>query len=322
MRLIALTTLALALLLLADAGHAQPQFPVKTVRIVVPYPAGGGTDILGRLLAEQLARKWSQSVIVENIGGAAGNIGAADVFRAAPDGHTLMVAAPGPVATNSFLYKDMPFDPKRWSAIALLTTGPYVLVLRKNFDGASVKDLIAQAKANPEKITAATPGVGSIAHLATVQLEMLAGIKTTQVPYRGLSPAVNDIIAGHVDLMFDTPTTALPLHREGKVKIVATGTPERVRGFPEIPTVAESGVPGYRAVTWYALVAPPNLPAPLVERINRDVVDILGRADVAERVRAIQMEPVTRTPAESAKFFTEEAELWGKVIKQANIALQ
>ncbi len=322
MRLIALTTTALlALLVLPDAGHAQ-QFPTKTVRIVVPYPAGGGTDILGRFLAEHLARKWGQSVIVENIGGAAGNIGAADVFRAAPDGYMLLVASPGPVATNRFLYKDMPYDSKRWTAIALLATGPYVLVLRKSFPGGTVKDLIAQAKANPGKITAATPGVGSVGHLATVELEMLAGIKLTQVPYRGLGPAVNDIIAGHIDLMFDTPTTSLPLHRDGKVKIIATGTPERMRTSPDIPTVAEAGVPGFRAVTWYAMVAPPNMPAPLVEKINRDVVEILGRADVTERVRAIQMEPVTRTPAESAKFFAEEAELWGKVIKQANIPLQ
>jgi len=289
---------------------------------VIPYPAGGGTDILGRFLADQLSRKWGQNVIVENIGGAAGNIGAADVFRAQPDGHTLMVTSPGPVATNSFLYKDMPYDPKRWTAIALLATGPYVLTMRKSFEGETVKDLVARAKANPGKITAAIPGVGSVGHLATVELEMLAGIKTNQVPYRGLGPAINDIIAGHVDLMFDTPTTSLPLHRDGKVKIVATGTPERVREFPEIPTLAEAGVPGYRAVTWYAMVAPPNMTAALADRINRDVVDILGRADIVERVRAIQMEAVTKSRAESAKFFAEEAELWGKVIKQANIPLQ
>ena len=308
MRLIALTTLAL--LLTADLSRAQPQFPGKTVRIVVPYPAGGGTDVLGRLLADQLARKWGQSVIVENSGGAAGNIGAAEVFRAAPDGHTLMVAAPGPIATNSFLYKDMPFDPKRWSAIALLTTGPYVLVLRKSFDGSTVRDFIARAKANPDRITAA------------VQLEMLAGIKTTQVPYRGLSPAINDLIAGHVDLMFDTPTTALPLHRDGKVRIIATGTPERLREASDIPTIAEAGVSGYRAITWYALVGPPNMATPLIARINRDVTEILSRADVVERVRAIQMEPSLRTPEQSAAFFADESELWGKVIKQANIPLQ
>lgn len=303
------------------AASAQEAFPNRAVRIVIPYPAGGGTDTIGRLLADQLSRKWSQPVVVENIGGAAGNVGAAQVFKAAPDGYTLMVASPGPIATNAFLYKDMPFDPARWTSIALLATGPYVLVLRKNFDGATVKDLIARAKAAPGKITAATPGVGSVGHLATVQLEMLGGFKTTQVPYRGLSPAVNDIIAGHVDLMFDTPTTALPLHREGRVKIIATGTPERVDEFSDIPTIAET-LPGYRSVTWYAMTAPPGMPAELADRINRDVNDILGRKDVAERVRGIQMRPITWSRPAAAKFFGEETQLWGRVIKQANILPQ
>jgi tripartite-type tricarboxylate transporter receptor subunit TctC len=305
-----------------DAARSQAPFPTKTVKVVIPYPAGGGTDILGRLVSDYLARKWGQSVVVENIGGAAGNIGAAAVARAAPDGHTLMIAAPGPVSTNSFLYKDMGYDPKRWVPIALVTTGPYVLTLRKSFEASTVNDLIAYAKANPGKLTAATPGSGGIAHLATVQLEMLAGIKTVLVPYRGLAPALNDLVAGHVDLMFDTPTTSLPLHQEGKVKIIATGTPQRVREFPEIPTLAEAGVLGYRCVTWYAMVAPPGTPSALAEQINRDVVEILGRPEVIEKVRAIQMEPVTATTAEAAKFFAEETELWGKVIKQANIEMQ
>src|SRR5438128_5720632 len=252
---------ALALLLPSEASRAQEAYPTRLVRIVVPYPAGGGTDTLARLLAEQLSRKWDQSAIVENIGGAAGNIGAAEVARAAPDGYTLLLASPGPIATNSFLYKDMAYDPARWTPIALLATGPYVLVLRKSFEGATVKDLIARAKANPGKITAATPGIGSVGHLSTVQLEMLAGIKTLHVPYRGLGPAINDIIAGHVDLMFDPPTTSLAPHRDGKLKIVAVGTTERIRELPDIPTVAESGVPGFRAVTWYAMVAPPQTPA-------------------------------------------------------------
>jgi len=313
-------TLAFGLLAIG-VSRAQEAFPSRAVRIVVPYPAGGGTDIIGRFVAEQLSRKWGQSVTIENVGGGAGNIGAAAVARAAPDGYTLMVAAPGPIATNHFLYKEMTYDPTRLTPIALLTTGPYVLVLRKNFEGSTVKDLVAYAKANPGKVTAATPGAGGIAHLGTVQLEMLAGIKTLVVPYRGLAPAVNDLIAGHVDLMFDTPTTSLALHREGKVKMIATGTPERVREFPEIPTIAET-LPGYRCVTWYALVGPPQMPPALAERINNDVNEILARPDIIERVRAIQMEPATPTRAEAAKFFAEESELWGKVIKQANLPLQ
>jgi tripartite-type tricarboxylate transporter receptor subunit TctC len=318
--LIAMATLLAVLA--ANKARAQDAYPSRVVRIVVPYPAGGGTDTLARLLADQLGRKWGQSAIVENVGGAAGNIGAAEVARAAPDGYTLLLASPGPIATNSFLYKDMGYDPARWVPIALLATGPYVLVLRTSFEGSTVKDLLARAKANPGKITSATPGIGSVGHLSTVQLEMLAGIKTVQVPYRGLGQAINDVIAGHVDMMFDTPTTSLPLHRDGKVKIVAVGTSERVRELPEVPTVAEAGLPGFRAVTWYAMVAPPQTPAALADRINRDVVEILSHADVAEKVRGIQMEPVTRTRAQAAKFFAEETELWGKVIKEANIPMQ
>jgi tripartite-type tricarboxylate transporter receptor subunit TctC len=317
----ALLALLLSVVTIGDIATAQDAFPTRAVRIVIPYPAGGGTDTIGRLVADQLSRKWGQPVVVENVGGAAGNVGAGQVFKAAPDGYALMIASPGPIATNSFLYKDMSFDPARWTSIAVLATGPYVLVLRKSFEGASVKDLLARAKANPGKITAATPGIGSVGHLATVQLEMLAGIKTTQVPYRGLSPAVNDLIAGHVDLMFDTPTTALPLHREGRVKIIATGTSERVNEFPDVPTVAET-LPGYRSVTWYAMTAPPGMPAPLADRINRDVNEILARKEVAERVRGIQMSPVTWSRDAAAKFFAEEAQLWGRVIKQANITPQ
>jgi tripartite-type tricarboxylate transporter receptor subunit TctC len=287
----------------------------------VPYPPGGGTDTLARLLAEHLGRKWGQSAIVENIGGAAGNIGSAEVARAAPDGYTLLLASPGPIATNSFLYKEMPYDPARWVPIALLATGPYVLVLRKSFEGSTVKELIARAKANPGKITAATPGVGSVGQLSTVQLEMLADIKMVQVPYRGLGPAINDIIAGHVDLMFDTPVTAVGLHREGRLKIVGVGTSERLRELPEVPTIAET-LPGYRAVTWYAMVAPPQTPAALADRINRDLNEILGRPDFVEKARAIQMEPASKSRAEAAKFFAEEIELWGKVIKAANIPPQ
>ncbi len=319
---IGLMTLAVLAIVLPTHAISQDTFPSRLVRIVVPYPAGGGTDTLARLIADQLGRKWGQSAIVENIGGAAGNIGAAEVARAAPDGYTLLLASPGPIATNGFLYKDMPYDPARWTPIALLATGPYVLVLRKSFEGATVKDLIARAKANPGKITAATPGIGSVGHLSTVQLEMLADIKTVHVPYRGLGPAINDIIAGHVDLMFDTPTTSVTLHRDGKLKIVAVGTTERLRELPDVPTVAESGVPGFRAVTWYAMVAPPQTPAVLADRINRDVVDILGRADFVEKAHGIQMEPVTKSRAEAAKFFAEETELWGKVIKQAGIPPQ
>ena len=246
MRAITLVVLSALTAFVAPAkSPAEEVYPSRVVRIVVPYPAGGGTDTLARLLADQLSRKWGQAAIVENIGGAAGNIGASEVARTTPDGYTLLLSSPGPIATNSFLYKEMGYDPARWVPIALLATGPYVLVLRTSFEGSTVADLIARARANPGKITSATPGIGSIGHLSTVQLEMLAGIKTAQIPYRGLGQAINDIIAGHVDMMFDTPTTSLPLHRDGKVKIVAVGTTERVRELAELLRLRS---PAYRVI--------------------------------------------------------------------------
>jgi tripartite-type tricarboxylate transporter receptor subunit TctC len=302
-------------------AHAQNAFPTRTVRIVIPYPAGGGTDTIGRIVADQLSRKWGQTVVVENVGGAAGNVGGAQVFKAAPDGHTLMITSPGPVATNRFLYREMSFDPTRWTSIAVLSTGPYVLVVSNKTGSTTVADLVARGKAKPGMLNAAHPGVGSVGHLATAQFEMLAGLSMTMVPYKGLSPAVNDIIAGHVDLMFDTPTTALSLHQAGKVKMIGTGTTERVKEFPDVPTIAET-LPGYRAVTWYAMVAPPGMPAALADRINRDVVEILGRKDVGERVRGIQMDPITWSRSQATDFFADETQLWGKVIKQAKIPPQ
>jgi tripartite-type tricarboxylate transporter receptor subunit TctC len=322
MRAIGCLIAVACLFVVAGEGHAQGAFPTRPVKVVIPYPAGGGTDLLGRLVADQLSKRWKQSVIVENIGGAAGNIGSAAVAKAAPDGYTLMVSSPGPVATNAFLYKDLPYDPARWTSIALLATSPYVLVLRRSFEGASVSDLVKRAKSMPGKLTAATPGVGSVGHLSTVQLEMLSGIRTVHVPYRGLGPAVNDIVAGHVDLMFDMLATSLPLHRSGKVRIVGVGGSERVGNLPDVPTISEAGLRGFRSVTWFAMVAPPNMPDALADRINRDVVEILRRKEVAERVRSIQMDPITVSRAEAAKFFAEERVLWGNVIKQANIPPQ
>ena len=235
----------------------KPIIPARVVKLIVPYPPGGGTDLLARVLADQLGRKWGQAVIVENIGGAGGNIGAAEVFRADPDGYTLLLASPGPIATNAYMYKDMSYDPAKWVPIAVLATSPYVLVLSNGFDSPNLPLLLTHAKANPGRLTAATPGVGSVGQLATIELEMLADIKLLQVPYKGLSPAVADVLAGNVNMMFDMLATSLPLYRAQKEKIIAVGSTERVKELPDVPTIAEAGVPGYRAVTFFGIVAPP-----------------------------------------------------------------
>jgi tripartite-type tricarboxylate transporter receptor subunit TctC len=311
-----------AMFAVATAALAQADFPTRVVKLVVPYPPGGGTDLLARVLAEQLGRKWGQAVIVENVGGAGGNIGAAEVFRAEPDGYTLLLASPGPIATNTYMYKDMSYDPAHWVPIAVLATSPYVLALTNGFDAPTVPVLLSHAKADPGKLTAATPGVGSVGQLATVELEMLAGVKLLQVPYKGLSPAVADVVAGHVDMMFDMLATALPMHQAQKEKIIAVGGTERVKALPDVPTLAEAGVPGYRAVTFFGIVAPPQTPEKLADKINRDVVACLNDPDFIEKTKALGMDLAPGSRADATKFFAGERDLWGKVIKQADIPLQ
>src|SRR6201991_784714 len=238
----------LAAVLPGAVAHAQDAYPTRTVRFVVPFPAGSGTDVLSRLLADQLTRKWGRAVISENVPGASGNIGALDVWRAAPDGHTLMLAPPGPIATNRFLFKEMTYDSTKWVPISWLSTVPYVVTVRSSFKG-DLRELIAQAKAG--KITVALPGPGGLAHLSAAHLQAIAGVKMVYIPYKGLGTAMNDIVAGHVDVMFDTLTTSLTLHREGRVRIIAVASLKRSPVLPDVPTVAESGYPGYRSTTWF-----------------------------------------------------------------------
>ena len=301
------------------SGSAQT-YPSRVVRIIVPFPPGSGTDILSRMISEQLSRKWNASVITENGPGASGNIGAAEVFRAAPDGHTLMIAPPGPISTNKFLFKELAYDPARWVAISWLASVPYVLIVPTAADG-GFKELMARAKANPGKVTTAVPGPGGTAHLSVAYLEAMAGIKFLYVPYRGLGPAINDIVAGHVDSMFDTFTTSLPQHKGGRVKMVAVASTKRNPVLPDVPAIAEF-YPGYRSITWFGLVAPPGTPDAIADKISRDVGEILRQPDVNARLREMQMEPVGSTRAEARRFFDDEAELWGKVIRDANITLQ
>src|SRR5262245_9651006 len=316
-RLALLTTLGA--LVCATPGHAQDAYPTRTVRFVVPFPAGSATDVLSRLLADALTRKWSRTVISENVPGASGNVGALDVWRSAPDGHTMLLAPPGPISTNRFLFKEMNYDATKWVPVSWLTTVPYVLTVRSSFKG-GLKELIDQARQG--KITSALPGPGGTAHLSAAHLQALAGVKMVYVPYKGLGTAMNDIIAGHVDMMFDTLTTSLPLHQQGRVRIIAVASPKRVAILPDIPTVAESGYPTYRSITWFGLVAPPGTPPALADRISKDVGEVMKSPQVIERLNTMQMEPVGSTREEAAEFFADEARYWGQIIKDANLALQ
>ena len=320
-RSLAITVLAAALAVAAPggAGQAQTAFPTRPVKMIVPYPPGGGTDLLARALAQQLGQKWQQSVIVENVGGAGGNLGSEQVARAAPDGYTLLFASPGPIATNAYMYKTMPYDPAQWVPIAVVATSPYVLVVSPHFDASSLRQVIAQARVKPGQLTAATPGIGSLGQFATIEFEMLAGIKLLQVPYKGLGPAVTDVLGGNVNMMFDMMATSLPLHRAEKEKIVAVGATARVPALPDVPTLAEAGVPGYRAVTFFGIVAPPRTPDALADKINADVVACLKDPAFIDKTKALGMDLAPGSRAQAAKFFADERTLWGKVATQADI---
>jgi tripartite-type tricarboxylate transporter receptor subunit TctC len=306
----------------AAPGLAQEPYPSRTVKIVVPAAPGSTTDTLARLVADQLSQKWGKAAIVENIPGGAMNIGAGNVARAAPDGYTLLVAPPSPLSFNHLLYRDPGYEPTKFVPITLLAKIPNVLVIRKDLPASTLKELIAYAKANPGKLSYASQGMGSTAHLSAAQLEVQTGIRMVHVPYRGAQPALTDVVAGHVDMFFDTLATSVPLYRDGKVKLLGVADLQRAGVIPEVPTFSEAGVPGFKSITWFGLVAPPATPIALADKINRDVVDLLKSKEVVDTLRKISLEPGATTPADTTRFFGEETALWGKVIKEAGIEPQ
>jgi tripartite-type tricarboxylate transporter receptor subunit TctC len=301
---------------------AQEPYPSRTVKIVIPSQPGSTTDALARIVADQLSQKWGKATIVENIPGGAMNIGALSVARAAPDGYTLMVAPPSPLSFNHLLYRDPGYEPAKFVPITMLAKIPNVLVVRKDLPATTLKQLIDYGKANPGKLSYASQGVGSTAHLSAAQLEARAGIKMVHVPYRGAQPALTDVVAGHVDMFFDTLATSVPLFRDNKVKLLGVADLKRAAAAPEIPTISEAGLPDFRSITWFGLVAPPATPAALAEKINRDMVEILKSKEVAEMLRKMSLEAGATAPADTTRFFAEETALWSKVIKEAGIEPQ
>jgi len=303
-------------------GRAEEAFPARAVRIVVPSAPGSTTDTLARIVADQLAHTWGKAVIVENVPGGAMNIGSANVARAPADGYTLLVAPPSPLSFNHLIYRDPGYDPTKFVPITLLARIPNVLVTRNDLPATSLQDLIALAKANPGKLSYASQGVGSTAHLSGAQLEVRAGIKMVHVPYRGAQPALTDVIAGHVDMFFDTLATSVPLYRDAKLKLLGVADVRRADAVPEAPTLSEAGLPGFKSITWFGLVAPPGTSVAVADRINRDAVQALTKPDVADLLRKISLTPGATTRAETTAFFADEAALWSKVIREAGIAPQ
>jgi tripartite-type tricarboxylate transporter receptor subunit TctC len=307
--------------LAATTGRAQEPYPARVVKLVLPVLPGSTTDILARLVANELSAKWGKPVIVENMPGAAMNLGSEYVAHAAPDGYTLLLCPPSPLAIQQLLYHDLKYDPTKFVPIVLLAKIPNVLDVRPDFPATNVQGLIAYGKANPGKLTFASQGVGSTAQLSGAELEVLGGIKMVHVPYHGAQPALIDVMAGNVDMFFDTLATSLPLYRAGKVKLLGVASAERASVIPEVPTVAEQGIPGFRSITWFAIAGPPGLPAALTEKINRDTAEILQKPEIVAKLRAIQLEPMGGTTGDAAKFIADETQLWGRVITESHITI-
>jgi tripartite-type tricarboxylate transporter receptor subunit TctC len=317
----AITTL-LALGLADCNAEDAANYPSQTIKIIVPFPAGGTADILPRIVAEKLHRKWNQPVIVENRSGAGGNIGAEAVANSPADGYTLFASPPGPVAINQTLYKTLQFRPEDLMPITLLGTAPSVLDVRPGFPARTVQELIAFAKANPDKISFASQGNGSTSHLTAMLFQKLTGTQMVHIPYRGTAPALQDIMGETVDLFFDNIGSSLTLQQGGKVRILAVCGAERAPSLPDVPTVQEAGVPEFVSVTWFALMAPRNTPDAIIAKLNSAVTESLKEPDIQAQFAKLGVQPAPLTIPATAKFIDEERARWSGIIGSANIAIE
>jgi tripartite-type tricarboxylate transporter receptor subunit TctC len=306
----------------ASTSRALAQaYPSRTIKIVVPYPAGGITDVLPRMLQERLTRKWGQPIVIENKPGAAGNLGAEQVFAAEPDGYTILVTAPSPLTVNQSLYAKLNFDPAQFVPVTILATIPTGLFVSPGkIKANSVNEFIAYAKANPGKVTAATQGNGSTSHLTSEWFQMAAGVKFVQVPYRGSAPALQGMVTGDVDLFFDNLGVSLNLAREGKLKLLAVGTDKRMANLPNVPTLNET-LKDFVSSSWVGAFLPPKTPQAIADKLSADFAEALRDPEIAAKFREQACEPVGNPPAQTRAFVNGESERWKKIIQAANIKL-
>jgi tripartite-type tricarboxylate transporter receptor subunit TctC len=311
---------AAALPAIARIAGAQV-YPSRAIKIIAPVAAGTVADLVPRLIAENLAARWGHPIVVENRPGGATNIGTEAAARAEPDGYTLLVSPATALVVNQSLYPKLPFDPAAFVPVTVLADQPNVLVARSTLPVSNAKELIAYAKDNPGKLSFASSGMGTVQHLGMEQLKTMTGIDIVHVPYRGLAPALNDLVAGHVDLMLDNLGTSAPHIKNGTLKGIALGSERRNPLLPEIPAMSET-VPGFVSTTWFAIVAPPKTPGAIADQLFAAVTEVLKLPEVRSRLRDLYAEPVGDTPAETAAFFTRERARWQKVIEAARVKPQ
>lgn len=315
------------LALTAAAAAAAPGLPAlaqpaRTLKLIVPFPAGGTADILPRLLADKVRAAYPAGVIVDNRSGAGGNIGAELVARSDPDGTTFLVSPPGPIAINHHLYKSLSFDPTKWVPITIVATVPNVLNVRKGFPASTVQEFIAYLKANPGKVTYASQGNGSTSHLTASMFMQLTGTEMIHVPYKGTAPALVDLIGGQVDLFFDNIASSATFHNGGKTRILAVADQKRSPLLPQVPTFVESKVPGMVAVTFFSMVAPAGTSKETVAHAHKAFAGALQAPDVKQKFAEQGALPGGWSPEKSAQFIREESEKWGKVIKTSNVTVE
>lgn len=305
---------------LAGAGPSLGQSS-KTLKLVVPFPAGGTADVLPRLVAEKLRPHYPGGVLVDNRSGAGGNIGAEYVFRSEPDGLTLLVSPPGPIAINHNLYRKLSFDPTRWVPVTVLATVPNVLAVSNKLPVQDVAGFIAYLKANPGKVTVASQGSGSTSHLTASLFMQLTGTEMIHVPYKGTAPALVDLIGGNVDVFFDNLGSSASYHQGGKIRILAVADEHRAKTLPQVPTFAEAQLPGMQAVTFFAAVAPPGTPAAMAAALQGQFAAALASPDIQARFAEQGATPAGWSNERTASFIRAETAKWDKVIKTANVTL-
>lgn len=308
----------------AVAALAQStDYPNKPVRIVVPFAAGGSTDVVARVLADKLAQELKQPFVVDNRAGAAGNIGADAVAKAAPDGYTLLMATTGIMAINEFLYKNMSYRPSRdLVPVSYTSLISNILVVAPSVPANNVAELIALAKKSPGALSFASSGAGSSTHLSGELFKFMSGTSIFHVPYRGSAPALTDVIAGQVTMVFDNAPSSIPFIKDGKLKALGVTGKQRLPGLPQVPTIDEAGVPGYESLSWSGIVAPANTPAPVVLKLNQTIDRILKMEDVRQRLAGLGVEPVGGSPEVFARHIKTESDKWSKLIKSANIVVE
>jgi tripartite-type tricarboxylate transporter receptor subunit TctC len=322
MTLVARLLLALAALPLSASVFAQGSYPDKPVRLILPFPAGGATDFMARTLAQKLGERLGQSVPVDNRAGAGGAVAAEAVAKAAPDGYTLFFATMGTLAINPSLYPKLSYDPQKdFAPIAITHATANVLVVHPQVPAKNVTELIALAKAKPTDLTFGSAGNGSSSHLAGEYFKSLAGIEMTHVPYKGTSPALVDLLSGRISMMFDTIQVHVENIAAGKVRALGVTSAERTPALPNVPTIAESGLPGYDVSIWLGVLAPAATPRPVITRLNGEIVKVMGEAEMKKQMQGAGIDARSSTPEQFAATIKADALKWGRIVKTAGARL-